>query len=170
MDNLRILTAGRLPLLFLLLAVLSLTAIACGGDDDDASGGDPTPAATSGADEMPIPYPFEDATVTETGLEYVDIEVGDGDEAATGNRVSAHYTGTLLSGEVFDSSEGRDPFTFTIGMDNVIQGWHEGLVGMRVGGVRHLYIPAELAYGDRANGPIPANSPLLFKIQLLGIE
>lgn len=154
--------------LLLCASLLVVVGAACGDDDDDD---DPTATAESSSAAMPIPYPFENPTVTDSGLEYVDTVVGDGEEVATGDRVTAHYTGTFLDGEVFDSSEGRDPFTFTVGVDRVIDGWHEGLVGMKVGGTRLLYLPSELAYGAQGRAPvIPPNTPLLFEIQLLGVD
>lgn len=101
-----------------------------------------------------------------------DIKVGTGATVANGDTVSVQYTGTLTDGTKFDSSydHGGQPFEFTIGQGNVIKGWELGLIGMKVGGKRNLNIPAELAYGARAVGPIPANSPLNFAIELVGIK
>ena len=103
----------------------------------------------------------------------VDIKVGTGQEAKTGDTVSVNYTGTLSNGTVFDSSYKRGtPFEFQLGSGNVIKGWDLGLVGMKVGGTRKLVIPPELGYGATAvgGGLIPASSTLTFTIVLEGIK
>tara|TARA_B100001013_G_C24211207_1_gene285376 strand:+ start:79 stop:468 length:390 start_codon:yes stop_codon:yes gene_type:complete len=105
-------------------------------------------------------------------LEIEDMEVGTGIEAANGDRVTVHYTGWLIDGTKFDSSIDRgQPFVFSLGAGQVIQGWDRGVRGMQVGGIRKLTIPPELAYGDRpvGGGLIPANSTLVFEVQLLEI-
>lgn len=109
---------------------------------------------------------------TPSGLQYVDLVTGDGEEATDGSNVSVHYTGWLQSnGEKFDSSLDRGtPFDFQIGANTVIQGWEEGVQGMRVGGKRQLIIPPELGYGSRDVGPIPANSVLIFEVELLDVQ
>ena len=106
------------------------------------------------------------------GLVIEDIKIGDGQEDEKFNIVTVNYTGLLEDGTKFDSSlnPGRTPFRFTVGAGQVIKGWDEGLIGMKVGGKRKLTIPPELGYGSRDNGPIPANSTLIFEIDLLGIE
>ena len=106
------------------------------------------------------------------GLKIEDIVVGTGAEAAAGSTVSVHYVGTLLNGTKFDSSLDREePFSFTIGSGSVIQGWEQGIPGMKVGGKSKLTIPSELAYGDRAvGGVIPANSTLVFEVDLLDVK
>ena len=106
------------------------------------------------------------------GLVIQDIRLGSGAEAKTGATVSVNYLGTLLNGTKFDSSYDRGrAFSFTIGNGEVIQGWDEGLVGMKVGGKRKLTIPASLAYGEHGiPGTIPPNSTLVFEIELLGIR
>ena len=106
------------------------------------------------------------------GLVIEDIKIGDGQEVEKFNIVTVNYTGLLEDGTKFDSSlnPGRTPFRFTVGAGQVIKGWDEGLMGMKVGGERKLTIPPELGYGSRDNGPIPANSTLIFEINLLGIE
>lgn len=106
-----------------------------------------------------------------TGLIIEDLVTGSGQAAKEGDTVSVHYTGTLTNGQQFDSSLDRgQPFTFTIGVSSVIQGWHEGLVGMQPGGKRKLTIPPELGYGEQgAGGVIPPNATLIFEIELLEI-
>ena len=108
---------------------------------------------------------------TASGLQYQDLTVGTGQEAKTGDTVSVHYVGTLEDGTKFDSSRDRhQPLQVTIGAGGVIQGWEEGLQGMRVGGTRKLIVPPALAYGDQAVGDlIPANATLIFEIELLSI-
>ena len=96
--------------------------------------------------------------------------VGDGPEAVKGELVSVNYRGTLASGKEFDSSYGRGPFSFPLGAGRVIQGWDEGVAGMKVGGKRKLVIPPDLAYGERgAGGVIPANATLTFEVELLKV-
>lgn len=107
-----------------------------------------------------------------TELKIEDVKVGQGDEAVSGKKVTVHYTGTLTDGTKFDSSKDRGtPFSFNLGAGQVIKGWDEGVVGMKVGGVRKLTIPADLAYGDRgAGGVIGPGATLLFEVELLGVE
>lgn len=110
-------------------------------------------------------------TTTPSGLQYRDEAVGEGQEARAGDTVSVHYTGTLEDGRKFDSSRDRgQPFSFPLGAGQVIKGWDEGVAGMKIGGRRQLRIPADLGYGARNMGPIPANSTLLFDVELLGIH
>ncbi len=100
-----------------------------------------------------------------------DVVVGTGSEVKKGDSVSVHYAGTLQTGEEFDNSKKRgEPFSFTVGEGRVIKGWDEGLIGMKVGGQRILVIPADMAYGANAVGPIPANSTLIFSIELVAIK
>ena len=108
---------------------------------------------------------------TESGLLIEELRVGNGDEAMPGQFVSVHYTGWLTDGNKFDSSKDRDePFEFSLGQRMVIAGWDEGVLGMRVGGVRKLTIPPHLGYGARgAGGVIPPNATLVFEVELLDI-
>ena len=107
---------------------------------------------------------------TESGLEIVDINVGYGKQARSGNMIAVNYTGSLVNGKEFDSSYGRGPFQFPLGAGMVIKGWDEGVVGMKVGGKRRLIIPSNLGYGNRDFGRIPANSTLIFDIELLEVN
>jgi FKBP-type peptidyl-prolyl cis-trans isomerase len=111
-----------------------------------------------------------DTKASLTKLVVDDVRLGSGTEAQSGQTVTVHYVGTLRDGTRFDDSYARgEPFTFTLGEGKVIRGWDEGVVGMKVGGERILVVPSELAYGNRQVGPIPANSPLIFKVELLSI-
>ena len=99
-----------------------------------------------------------------------DTLVGTGATVKAGDTVKIHYTGTLEDGTVFDSSLTRnEPFETQVGVGMLIQGWDQGIPGMKVGGKRHLVIPSELGYGNRAVGSIPANSTLIFDVELLDI-
>lgn len=103
-------------------------------------------------------------------LKIEDIKVGEGKEAVNNKTIKVHYTGTLANGSKFDSSLDRNkPFEFILGAGQVIKGWDQGLLGMKVGGKRKLTIPADLGYGSRAVGSIPANSTLIFEIELLEV-
>lgn len=107
-----------------------------------------------------------------SGLKTEDVKVGTGDEAAPGKSVTVHYVGTLQDGTKFDSSRDRgEPFTFNLGAGEVIPGWDYGVAGMKVGGVRKLTIPPELAYGEYGAPPtIGPNETLLFEVELLKVE
>ncbi len=140
---------------------MALLAGACGGSDDGSSSIPTAPSAN---------VPFST----------IDLQVGTGAEATNGRRVTVNYTGWNWSasgadnkGSQFDSSltAGRGPFSFNLGNDNVIQGWHRGVAGMKVGGQRRLIIPPDLAYGSAGRPPqIPGNSTLIFDIELLAVQ
>jgi FKBP-type peptidyl-prolyl cis-trans isomerase len=110
--------------------------------------------------------------MTPSGLQFIDIIVGDGPEARSGQKVTVHYTGWLKNGTKFDSSVDRgQPFVFGLGQGQVIKGWDLGVAGMKVGGKRRLIIPADLGYGARgAAGVIPPNAQLIFDVELLGVN
>jgi FKBP-type peptidyl-prolyl cis-trans isomerase len=106
-----------------------------------------------------------------------DVRVGTGTDAAAGKVLTVHYTGWLyngsqptLKGLQFETSAGGTPFSFTLGAGQVISGWDQGLVGMKVGGIRRLIIPPSLAYGSFRNGVIPANATLVFDVELTGVQ
>ncbi len=112
------------------------------------------------------------AVTTSSGLQYEDIVEGTGASPTAGKTVSVHYTGTLTDGTKFDSSRDRNqPFKFTIGVGQVIKGWDEGVLSMKVGGRRKLTVPPDLGYGARgAGGVIPPNATLVFDVELLGVQ
>ena len=115
-------------------------------------------------------------TTTDSGLRYEDHKIGDGTEAVKGMTVEVHYTGWLNDndgkGNKFDSSLDRSQtFSFPLGAGRVIKGWDEGVAGMKVGGMRTLYIPAKLGYGSRGAGrAIPPNADLIFDVELLAVK
>jgi len=127
---------------------------------------------------LPPPQPltaFEGKPLTtrklDKGLVVVDYKLGEGPEATAGDTVSVHYRGTLKDGTEFDSSLARPrPLVFPLGQGRVIKGWDTGIAGMKVGGLRKLIIPAELAYGERARGKIPANADLTFTVELMAVK
>ena len=110
-------------------------------------------------------------TTTASGLSYVDVVVGTGPTPKPGQRCTVHYTGTLENGKKFDSSRDRGQgFTFQLGAGQVIKGWDQGVAGMKIGGLRKLTIPSDLAYGARGFPPvIPPNSTLVFEVELLNV-
>jgi FKBP-type peptidyl-prolyl cis-trans isomerase len=109
---------------------------------------------------------------TGSGLQYWDIQVGTGAVAGASKKVKVHYTGWLLDGKEFDSSlDAGEPIEFELGTGQVIKGWDQGIVGMKVGGKRQLRIPPELGYGARGAGSdIPPNSTLIFDVELMGVK
>lgn len=143
---------------FIASLACAVSLVACGGGGDDA------PAA-------PVkPQPAFSKT---------DTVVGTGVEAIAGDLVTVHYTGWLhdpaastkgFKGTQFETSTTATPFSFSLGKGQVIPGWDQGVLGMKAGGKRTLVIPAELAYGARASDKIPANSALVFDIEVLSIK
>lgn len=145
-----------------LTLVLSLAACGPKGERAAAAGGF---SAELGIDTTAL-------TKAESGLRYVDVKQGEGEEAGAGRTATVHYTGWLPTGKKFDSSRDRgEPFSFTVGAQQVIAGWDEGVAGMRVGGRRKLVIPPELGYGASGAPPdIPPNSILVFDVELLDVK
>jgi FKBP-type peptidyl-prolyl cis-trans isomerase FkpA len=137
------------------LVLFGAIAVGCGGDD--------TPASPSSAGA-----PFSQT----------DLRAGNGAEAVAGRTVTVNYTGWLYAptqpeqkGQQFDTSIGRAPFVFVVGAGRVIQGWDRGVPGMRVGGLRRLVIPPDLAYGAQGSPPnIPPNATLVFDVELLAVQ
>jgi FKBP-type peptidyl-prolyl cis-trans isomerase FkpA len=131
----------------------------------------------SSTTELPEGEPMADTGITQ--LQKQDVKIGDGPEARSGRVVRVHYTGWLYDpgrpdkrGQKFDSSkDGNTPFDFTLGAQEVIPGWDEGVAGMKVGGTRILTIPPAMGYGARgAGGVIPPNATLVFEVELLEVK
>jgi len=114
----------------------------------------------------------DEPVVTESGLKYIDLVEGKGDVPEAGQRVTAHYTGWLEDGKKFDSSYDRNtPIEFTIGVGEMIPGFDEGVLSMKKGGKRKLFIPSNLAYGsDGIPGVIPADATIIFEVELVDIN
>ena len=157
-------------LTLVMLAALALVLAACNGDDEEElTVPDATEEVTvSDATNGPPPASGE-PTITDSGLQIIEIEVGAGDAAQAGDDVTVHYTGWLTDGTKFDSSlDGGQPISFSL--DRVIQGWKEGIPGMQVGGKRRLIIPSELGYGEAGYAPdIPPNAELIFDVELVAL-
>ena len=144
---------------FVLVAVALLALGACGEEPAPPAEEEPVSAGSGDCEEGTV--------TTDSGLEYEEIQCGDGEEAGRGDTVNVKYRGTLEDGKEFDS--GRLPFQIGSGM--VIPGWEEGIPGMKVGGQRKLIIPPDLAYGAQGSPPvIPPNATLIFEVELLEIQ
>ena len=146
----------------LLVLLMVAAPISSGWAARQAGQQGPRPEATPAGREV----------VTSTGLRYIDEKLGNGAEASPGKTVEVLYTGWLEDNTQFDSSQDPGhPFRFRIGIDEVIQGWHEGITGMKAGGRRRLIIPPELGYGSQGAGRVvPGNATLVFEIELLAVK
>ncbi len=135
-----------------------LAPIGCGGDASE------NPAVINGSAEV-------------NRLQIQDTVIGSGDRADAGNLIAVQYEGWLydvsqpeFKGAKFDGNIGGDPFVFALSTGAVIRGWDQGLLGMRVGGIRTLIVPSALGYGRQGNGPIPPNTALVFEVELLDVQ
>lgn len=144
----------------LLLLIVAISIPACSQKE-----------AKSASEKASESQAISGAVKTASGLSYTDIVKGNGDAPTSGKNVTVHYTGTLEDGKKFDSSVDRgQPFVFRIGAGEVIPGWDEGIMSMRVGGKRKLVIPSQLGYGAAgAGGVIPPNATLIFDVELLAV-
>jgi peptidylprolyl isomerase len=158
-------------------ATACLLAGACGDDDEEGGEAEVGPATELERGDISVSGDVgEDPTITiaeayeaPTGLIVDDLVEGDGDEVPAGATVTVHYEGVLTDGSVFDSSFGGQPATFPL--DGVIQGWTEGIPGMKVGGRRLLQIPPDLAYGAGGFPPaIGPDEPLVFVVDMVGVQ
>jgi peptidylprolyl isomerase len=160
-------TRPRIFSLALLLAVLGPLSLSAG------------PAKTasrlrqdrSTSARTPVPAHLPEV-VTPSGVKYVDLRVGEGDEAGSGKIVEVHYVGWLEDGTRFDSSRDHNrPLTFRLGAGDALKGWDEGLPGMKVGGKRRLVIPPGLGFGKEGVGSVvPPNAVLFYEFELLGVR
>ncbi|MET0558049.1 MAG: FKBP-type peptidyl-prolyl cis-trans isomerase [Solirubrobacterales bacterium] len=163
--------------MLIVLACLALAVAGCGGDSDSSSS---TSEAEGGAAKRDAAAaqngtkPKVDVPSGPAPKKLVEKELieGEGAEAKAGDEVTVQYVGVLYdNGEQFDASWDRgEPFSFTLGNSEVIAGWDQGVEGMKVGGRRELTIPPQLGYGSEEVGPIPANSTLVFVIDLLAVK
>jgi foldase protein PrsA len=132
------------------------------------------PNAETDVPETEVPHPDQwtapEATYNDDGLGISDVSEGTGVEAQSGDTVEVHYTGFLQDGTFFETSTNSSPFSFVLGQGSVIQGWDQGLIGMKVGGKRQLIIPAALAYGETGQGSIPPNATLIFDCELVSVN
>ncbi len=171
--------AGGLALIIVLVAVVLALSESSPNPSDKGKGGNaggdsgpPVDVTKLSDGSKPTTDDPNLLSIGDQGLQYRDLKVGEGKTVAIGGRVKVQYTGWLTNGTVFDSNRRRnepleanlDPKAETHG---VITGWQQGIPGMKVGGVRKLVIPPGLAYGPRARGEIPANSTLIFEVEVI---
>lgn len=165
---------GRVSRARVALACLLLAA-ACGGGQDGADKAETAPAAADPARATFAPslgVDLAQMTKLPSGVLYRDLIAGEGKVLAAGEFVAVKYTGWLVDGTEFDAT-GPDgsPFVFKLGSGQVIKGWDEGLVGMKVGGIRQLVIPSDLGYGPAGAAPkIPPNAVLVFRVEVLSAD
>lgn len=168
--------------IFLSVVVMAIVLAAFRFDGSNFVFALPTSSQTAGVITVNENDPNQQAALAEAIVEAApsaklqkmivdDVIIGEGEPVAAGDTVSVHYIGRLQNGQEFDNSYTRGTaFTFEVGAGRVIQGWDEGVVGMRAGGQRVLVIPAHMAYGESGAGPIPGGATLVFAIELLEIQ
>ena len=146
-----------------LLVLLLLLGAACGDDSSPAADSD-AGGSSDGCEKGAV-------VELDSGLEYEELECGAGEEVARGDTITVHYTGTLEDGTEFDSSRGGDPVSFALESGSLIEGWVEGIPGMKEGGRRKLTIPSELGYGEAGYPPdIPPNATLIFDVEVVKVQ
>ena len=172
----------------LLLVAALISVIGCDKSNTDGGKGPSTvppinqsmnpPAPAPAPTEMPVAKDEKhgDTTITPSGLKYIDMKVGKGEQPKQGQTIIVNYTGKLTNGTTFDSNVDpkfghTQPFITPIGVGKVIPGWDEGMVSMKVGGKRRLIVPSELGYGAQGSGDkIPPNSTLIFDVELIKVQ
>lgn len=159
-------SASRITPRHVATAILSVAIIACGGSTEPSAPSNP--ATETYATSLGVN--IAQMTKVSTDLYTQDLVVGTGAVAANGKSLAVTYTGWLVNGTKFDSNVGGQPFTLVLGFTSVIQGWQQGLVGMKVGGKRRLVIGSALGYGSSGSGSIPGNATLVFDVQLLSAQ
>lgn len=150
------------------LAIALLGAMAITSCGSDTVTGPQSPETISFAASLGVD--LSAMTRSASGLYTRDLTVGTGATAVNGKSLGMHYMGYLSNGSLFDGNTSASPFSFVLGANTVIQGWEQGIVGMKVGGRRQLVIPPSLGYGNSAIGPIPAGSVLVFTVDLLTVQ
>jgi FKBP-type peptidyl-prolyl cis-trans isomerase FkpA len=151
------------PARFPLAALLLFFTISCGED------GPLDPTEVSFHSDLGVD--LDAMTRTDSGLYWQDEIEGEGATAQAGDDITVHFTGWLHDGRVFDTTEGHEPFTVTLGVGNLIPGWDEGVPGMREGGRRLLVVPPHLAYGAPGlPGVIPRHATLVFRVDLVAVR
>ena len=147
--------------------LLATTGAAC-GDNASVSTAPSVPAGETFAASLGVNIAA--MTKKSDNLYIQDLTVGSGVEAVVGKQLRVNYTGWLANGNKFDSNIGGSPISFQLGRGEVIVGWDQGLVGMKVGGKRRIVIGSELAYGPSGRGSIPPNSTLVFDVELVSVQ
>ena len=142
-----------------------------GSGNRGTNSGSNNSSANSSNSSAPGPESFGEYEKYKNGENslYGDLKVGNGSEAVSGKKVALDYKGRLSNGQLFDESV-NSTFVFTLGQRQVITGWEQSIIGMKIGGVRRIIVPPAVGYGDQAKGPIPANSVLVFDVQLVAVE
>jgi FKBP-type peptidyl-prolyl cis-trans isomerase len=166
----------RKDILFFLLAMVGLCGVTVFMTLQGGQHAEPTPPHSppytegEGGVAQDVPKDQQKVVKKDSGLEYVELRIGSGGKVGIGSVVKVIYTGTLRDGKQFDSNVGKDPYEVTVGEGRVIQGWEEGLQGMRQGGKRKLIIPYKLAYGEAGRPPrIPPKADLIFQIEVVKV-
>ena len=154
---------------FLIIVLIALSFTACKKKEEKAQKQEAAPAKAAALKDIKIP---DNAITTDSGLQYIVLEKGNGVQPKNGQQVSAHYTGMLMNSKKFDSSYDRnEPIVFHVGVGEMIPGFDEGVATMKVGEKRRLFIPPNLAYGEAGiPGVIPPNATLVFDVELVTVE
>lgn len=159
-----------LPALLRVAFLMATTLLAACGDAGPDQSGLPPANRVAERYAAALRISLEDMERRPSGLYVQDLVVGEGARADSGDVAIVHYTGWLSSGVEFDTSRDGRPLEVALGYARVIQGWDQGVVGMRVGGRRRLVVPPALGYGQGGRGRIPGNATLVFDVELLEVE